>query len=172
MAFDIGEKVKALMQARKGGERSMHMWLEGFSQIIQGDSLSHEKVLGFSAVKTGDFPPFTPLTSGSLLNKYSDLVMQGKFYMLRLPFDDSYHLQFPLVRNDSCEFLYETCNDCEATGPHGLPIIELRMSIELPEEQFGEIMLYDNRRSPDHIDKDILYKGYEAMQEFIDITRV
>jgi len=140
-------------------------------EIIYDTSLDLTRVNLFLAEEYQQYPPFTKLHSASLVLSLRELIEQSDVYPVHLPTDECYHLEFMLCGKENIvNFVYTTCEECESLEKSGLPQICLRQSVKLPENQ-GSIM-YDNRISVNHMDRERMIKSYEAMNEFVDTTRI
>lgn len=99
-------------------------------------------------------------------NRLEDL----DFFYVHLPVNNKYHLEFPLLKErDICRFVYTTCSICDDQDGHGFPEICLRQSVNIQ----GEIpMMYDNRASINHQDKELIFDSYKSFSDFVENTRV
>ena len=91
-----------------------------------------------------------------------------------LPINDFHHLEFPLIlENRSAKFIYTVCSKCEGIEEHGFPEINLRKSVDLSgvAEDKGALM-YDNRVSPMHQDRETIEESYSSLQRLVEATRM
>lgn len=161
---------------KRNGMLAHHLWLAGFNYVIEDcfpDKkyyLEECKIEGYMHEIAPKFLEFTKLQSSSFL--VEELINQRKPYPIHLPISDSHHLLFYLTHENDfmLEFLYEFKECCKILAPYEFPHFELRISINLNET--NEPIHYDNRVSIRKQKKELMMQGYNALEEFIENTKL
>lgn len=105
-----------------------------------------------------------------LLEKMKQKSSELDFLHVHLPVNDSYHLEFPLLKKgEFCEFIYTSCERCRDLEEHGFPEIFLRKSVDLGDNAPN---MYDNRISVNHQNRETMIDSYKAIENFVDATRI
>jgi len=105
-----------------------------------------------------------------LLERMKQKSSELDFFHVHLPVNDSYHLEFPLLKGgEFCEFIYTSCERCRGIEEHGFPEIFLRRSVDFKDDVPN---MYDNRISVNHQDRKTIINSYETISDFVDVTKI
>ena len=128
-----------------------------------------------SPIPIGELPLFSERGKRNiveLLEKIEERREALDFFHVHLPVNDSYHLEFPLLKKwNLCEFIYTSCELCKDTNEHGFPEISLRKSVYFKESELKG-MMYDNRISVNHQNREVIVDSYNVFKDFIEATKV
>ncbi|MCH7568684.1 MAG: hypothetical protein IIA87_04655 [Nanoarchaeota archaeon] len=157
---------------RRGVNKIIHVWLEGFQRLIDGTELPKTTADKYLERKLAEYLPFTILQRRSFIMNRQQQIKSNQLFIKQLPVNNHYHLQFPLGLNGrSYEFVTEPCSlkSCPQLIPHKLPIIELRKSKMMNQflEEHEGVIMYDNTIHVGHMDESTVLETYRALHDFI-----
>lgn len=169
----MSEIIESILKQKekRNWELAEHLRLAGFHEIINNQQIYKTRILEYCLQISKQFPPFTKLTSGSVLIQNRDLIESQAFYGLHLPFSNKYHLMFFLTDTEEPlqKILYDSCPNCKDLESESFPHIELRQSMDIDMKE--KFIFLDNRISIMHQDRNLLEQQYNAIQKFIDATK-
>jgi len=172
----LTKDVEEIKSERGRANYIQHEWLRGFRELTENVKLSRTTTKEYLEGKLNEVQKFTVLVSSNFYMNYPREMMSGEITIKQLPMNEEYHLQFPLLlEGNFYKFMLTPCSLCEGDQEHNLPLIELRKSVNLSKEMLKEsaktfktnAIMYDNRISPRHLDKEIINLAYISLNDLI-----
>ena len=178
--FNLEAHINRIIEEIKGDRKlANHLWLQGFHSMINGSELDPKKIEVYLRIYAPLYKPFTPLIGGQFILAHINPIEKGELFSVYLPFDPDYHFHFSLLGdNERQTFFYSKCPYCILLEPYEFPHIEVKRSIDLSKNEKVRksiskgTFFYDNRVYITHLPREIIIKGYEVMQTFIEHTKI